>query len=238
MQISSGGSPAKQISDCSGKKKPAPDEAVEVLSGNSVNRVRGIGLDRGIVGWCTAKRSSMKVLKRYANRRLYDAGTSKTVTLDDVARYIREGEEVRVVDNATGEDITVRVLGQTFLRITTEERSAEFGSFLLSSLIREVSQNLSGFLMRLIQGGIGTAWLTPEKLEKIVEDLVQRGELEIGEKPDFVNLLQAQLSQHGEQLKQRAKEAVSQLSDLENPGLEELSGRLEEVARLIKKIGR
>jgi polyhydroxyalkanoate synthesis repressor PhaR len=180
----------------------------------------------------------MKVLKRYANRRLYDAGTSKTVTLDDVARYIREGEEVRVVDNATGEDITVRVLGQTFLRITTEERSAEFGSFLLSSLIREVSQNLSGFLMRLIQGGIGTAWLTPEKLEKIVEDLVQRGELEIGEKPDFVNLLQAQLSQHGEQLKQRAKEAVSQLSDLENPGLEELSGRLEEVARLIKKIGR
>ncbi|PKL30286.1 MAG: hypothetical protein CVV45_18305, partial [Spirochaetae bacterium HGW-Spirochaetae-10] len=52
------------------------------------------------------------------------------------------------------------------------------------------------------------------------------------------NLLQAQLSQHGEQLKQRAKEAVSQLSDLENPGLEELSGRLEEVARLIKKIGR
>ncbi|PKL32671.1 MAG: polyhydroxyalkanoate biosynthesis repressor PhaR, partial [Spirochaetae bacterium HGW-Spirochaetae-10] len=113
----------------------------------------------------------MKVLKRYANRRLYDAGTSKTVTLDDVARYIREGEEVRVVDNATGEDITVRVLGQTFLRITTEERSAEFGSFLLSSLIREVSQNLSGFLMRLIQGGIGTAWLTPEKLEKIVEDL-------------------------------------------------------------------
>src|SRR5690606_34088183 len=98
--------------------------------------------------------------------------------------------------------------------------------------------NLSGFLMRLIQGGIGTAWLTPEKLEKIVEDLVQRGELEISEKPDFVNLLQAQLSQHGEQLKQRAKEAVSQLSDLENPGLEELSGRLEEVARLIKKIGR
>jgi len=179
----------------------------------------------------------MKVLKRYTNRRLYDASTSKTVTLDDVARFIQDGDEVSVIENSSGEDITVRILGQTFLKIATEERSPEFGSFLLSALIREASSNLSGFLMRLIQGGIGTAWLSPSKLEKIVEDLVQRGELEIGEKSDFVTLLQNQLSQHGDWLKQRAKEAAAQLAGLENPGLEELSGRLEEVAKLIKKIG-
>lgn len=183
----------------------------------------------------------MRTLKRYANRRLYDASNSKTVTLEDVADYLRQGEEVKVVDSASGEDLTVKVLGQTFLRITTEERSTEFAVFLLSSLIREVSSNLSGFLMRLLQGGIGTNWLTPAKLEKIVEDLVQRGDVEIGEKPDFIQLLEDQLTRHGDELKQRAKEAISQLKDLPNAGqigLEELSGRLEEMAQLIKKIGK
>lgn len=56
----------------------------------------------------------MKLLKRYANRRLYDPETSKTITLEDVAEMIIKGEEIRVIDNMSGSDITPKILGQTF----------------------------------------------------------------------------------------------------------------------------
>ena len=52
------------------------------------------------------------VIKKYANRRLYHTGTSTYVTLEDLARMVKAGEEFVVTDAKTGEDITRAVLGQ------------------------------------------------------------------------------------------------------------------------------
>jgi len=58
--------------------------------------------------------------------------------------------------------------------------------FLFSSLIREIKENLSNFLIRLIQGGIGTELLNPERLTKIVEEFIGKGDLEIHEKDEYL----------------------------------------------------
>jgi len=50
------------------------------------------------------------VIKKYANRRLYHTGTSTYVTLDDLGRMVRQGEDFVVYDAKTGEDITRQVL--------------------------------------------------------------------------------------------------------------------------------
>jgi polyhydroxyalkanoate synthesis repressor PhaR len=52
------------------------------------------------------------VIKKYANRRLYHTGTSTYVTLEDLARMVKDGEVFVVTDAKTGEDITRAVLGQ------------------------------------------------------------------------------------------------------------------------------
>jgi polyhydroxyalkanoate synthesis repressor PhaR len=52
------------------------------------------------------------IIKKYANRRLYHTGTSTYVTLEDLARMVKSGEEFVVTDAKTGEDITRAVLGQ------------------------------------------------------------------------------------------------------------------------------
>src|ERR1039458_6195766 len=52
------------------------------------------------------------VIKKYENRRLYDTTDSRYVNLDEVAQMLQRGEEVQVVDAATGEDITRLVLTQ------------------------------------------------------------------------------------------------------------------------------
>jgi polyhydroxyalkanoate synthesis repressor PhaR len=49
-------------------------------------------------------------IKRYANRKLYNPETRQYITLDILARMIRQGKEVRVIDHATASDLTRQVL--------------------------------------------------------------------------------------------------------------------------------
>jgi polyhydroxyalkanoate synthesis repressor PhaR len=55
------------------------------------------------------------VIKKYENRRLYDTGASRYVNLEDVARMVREGVEVQVVDARSGEDLTRVILTQVIV---------------------------------------------------------------------------------------------------------------------------
>jgi len=55
------------------------------------------------------------VVKKYENRRLYDTAASRYVNLDDVARMVREGVEVQVVDSRSGEDLTRVILTQVIM---------------------------------------------------------------------------------------------------------------------------
>src|SRR6202035_69894 len=59
-----------------------------------------------------AKSPEPVTIKKYANRRLYNTGTSTYVTLEDLASMVKQGEDFVVFDAKTGEDITRSVLGQ------------------------------------------------------------------------------------------------------------------------------
>ena len=59
-----------------------------------------------------AKNEGPTVIKKYANRRLYNTGTSSYVTLDDLAVMVKKGEDFSVQDAKSGEDITHSVLTQ------------------------------------------------------------------------------------------------------------------------------
>jgi len=63
-----------------------------------------------------------RVIKRYANRKLYDTKDSKYVTLLQIASYVREGEDVQIIDNNTKENLTSVTLAQI---IYEEQRKGE-----------------------------------------------------------------------------------------------------------------
>jgi len=65
-----------------------------------------------------------RLIKRYGSRKLYDTTESRYVALEDVAGFVRDGEEVQVVENKTGEDVTVVVLTQI---ISEEGRNGKSG---------------------------------------------------------------------------------------------------------------
>lgn len=55
------------------------------------------------------------IIKKYENRRLYDTTNSRYINLDEIAELVKDGREVKVVDAATGEDITRVVLTQIIM---------------------------------------------------------------------------------------------------------------------------
>ena len=60
----------------------------------------------------TGQSAEVIVIKKYANRRLYNTATSTYVTLDDLSVMVKGGQNFQVVDAKTGEDITRSVLTQ------------------------------------------------------------------------------------------------------------------------------
>jgi len=81
-----------------------------------------------------AKNDGQIVIKKYANRRLYNTGTSTYVTLDDLAQMVKKGEEFTVQDAKSGDDITHSVLTQ----IIFEQESKHGNTLLPISFLRQL----------------------------------------------------------------------------------------------------
>ena len=100
-----------------------------------------------------------RVIKKYANRRLYDAAASRHVTLEDIHKLIVQGEQVKVVDDKSGEDITRSVL----LQIVAEQE--HFGRPILSVQLLHSILRFYGTAMEEFTG---------QYLEKSVEKLLEQ----------------------------------------------------------------
>ena len=62
------------------------------------------------------------LIKKYANRKLYDTQTSRYITLDGISELVREGHDIQVVDRETGRDLTPLILSQI---VMSEEKRGE-----------------------------------------------------------------------------------------------------------------
>src|SRR5215471_3905107 len=77
-----------------------------------------------------------RIIKRYANRKLYDTEHSRYVTLDQISEMIRNGDDVKIVDNKTKEDLTTVTLAQIIFEEEKKQRS-----FLPLAAMRNIIQS-------------------------------------------------------------------------------------------------
>jgi len=77
-----------------------------------------------------------RLVKRYSNRKLYDTSESRYVTLEEIARWVKGGEEVKILENESGEDLTA----VTFAQIILEEERKKSGLLSLR-VMRELIQH-------------------------------------------------------------------------------------------------
>jgi polyhydroxyalkanoate synthesis repressor PhaR len=113
-----------------------------------------------------------RLIRKYANRRLYDAQDSRHVTLDDLRKLIAGGERIKVVDDKSGEDLTRSILLQI---IATQE---QFGTPVLSTQLLEaiirfygnpIQQMLTTYLERSIGGLLRQQNVMQAEMAKVLE---------------------------------------------------------------------
>ena len=92
------------------------------------------------------------LIKKYGNRRLYDTGDSRYVTLDELAAKIRGGADVRVVDAQSGEDLTQATLTQIVLE--TGNAAKFLPTQLLTQMIRLSDDALAEFFSRYVTSAL------------------------------------------------------------------------------------
>lgn len=90
-----------------------------------------------------------KIIKRYSNRKLYDTESSSYVTLDEIGRMVKDGVDIKIIDNKSKEDLTSITLTQIIL---SEEKKTK--SILPLSTLRNIIQSqgetLTDFFLKKI----------------------------------------------------------------------------------------
>ncbi|MBS1199783.1 MAG: phaR [Proteobacteria bacterium] len=112
-----------------------------------------------------------RLIKKYANRRLYDASISKHVTLADIRQLIVEGEKIRVVEDKTNEDITRLIL----LQVIAEQE--QFGKPILStqlleSIIRFYGAPMQDFMTRYLETSVETFMRQQDAVQKQISQVL------------------------------------------------------------------
>lgn len=189
----------------------------------------------------------MKVIKRYKNRRLYDAETSRTITQFDLARMIREGRQVQVVDSTTGEDITRDVLGRVLL--AESERWGSVGEIreMLRNLIYLGGDKSMSLLKNTILASIGALQVTREKAEKIIDDLIKKGELDRSSRKKAVMELldkadkstadfRKKITKEAEKARKSAGKLAHDLVWVKQADLKKLEAKLNRLAKRVKEL--
>jgi len=115
--------------------------------------------------------TQQRLIKKYANRRLYDATQSRHITLDDIRALIVKGEKLKVVEDKTGHDITRHIL----LQVIAEQE--QFGRPILSTkvleaIIRFYGNAMQGFLAGFLEKSVETFLNQQEALQAQISKIV------------------------------------------------------------------
>jgi len=174
-----------------------------------------------------------RVVKRYANRKLYDTTTSRYVALDDIAALIRGGEEVEVTDNETGADLTAVTLAQIILE--EERRHKDMRSLpLLRGLVRYGGDAIAGMTSR----GMEALGEMREIAERRVSEIVSEGTGRPAILDEVINTSRRQIEDLQSRVDQGIRQSVERLRSYPGIGaeVERLESRVRDIENRIRKL--
>jgi len=124
--------------------------------------------------------NSVVVIKKYANRRLYNTAKSCYVTLDDLAGMVREGQDFIVKDAKSGDDITRSVLAQIIFEEESKGQNLLPVNF-LRQLIGMYGDSLEGFVPGYLEASMDSFAKNQEKMREQIASV-------IGQNPMVANM--------------------------------------------------
>lgn len=159
----------------------------------------------------------MKIIKRYSNRKLYDTSQSSYVTLDEIAEMVRAGEDVQIIDNKSGEDLTRVTLAQIVFENEKKERKG-----LPLQALKMIVQSPADLFNRIRDEVIDIREHTQQQVGRIKEQARQQQEELVSPLRDVIESFQENIDDFQERVDERLRATSSHLRVPLNMMLEEV----------------
>lgn len=118
-----------------------------------------------------------RTIKRYQNRKLYDTTNSRYVTLNDIGEMIKSGEDVKIVDNKTGDDLTSLTLTQIIFEQEKRQKSLLPLQALRDIIRRGPAGQVVDFVVEKIDSGVHSISHARNEVEDYLEKLIRKGDI-------------------------------------------------------------
>ena len=179
-----------------------------------------------------------KLIKRYTNRKLYDTVESRYVTLDEIGEMIKQGVEVKIVDNRSKEDLTSVTLAQIIFE--EEKKKSRMPLIVLREIIRHPGESISGFIQKEVTPRVNSI---REGAESRLDKLLRRdeGSTESMSPAELIKSSQRLLEEWQRKIDERIKHGVENVAgSLPALGrdLQALTQRLETLEKKLDELER
>ncbi|MET3599598.1 polyhydroxyalkanoate synthesis repressor PhaR [Martelella mangrovi] len=174
-------------------------------------------------------RDGPTAIKKYANRRLYNTGTSSYVTLEDLADMVKQGEEFTVQDAKSGDDITHTVLTQIIF-----EQEAKSGQGVLPvSFLREIIGYYGDQMQAMLPGFLDNAMKAFSEQQAHMREQMDKALYENPLKREYYRKEEAARRSGLGASSYRTKAAADD-SDAEEPAVHAVTGDLDDLRNQLR----
>ena len=140
-----------------------------------------------------AKSSEPTVIKKYANRRLYNTGTSTYVTLEDLAEMVKRGEEFEVEDAKTGDDLTHGVLTQIIFELEHKNGETMLPIPFLRQIIGLYGDQMQTLVPSFLEQSMANFTREQERMRSEMAGLFTQNPIEVMKSGQAVKMVESQV---------------------------------------------
>ncbi len=116
------------------------------------------------------KEQEVRIVKRYQNRKLYDTHNSCYVTLDEIGQMVKQGEDVKIIDNRSGDDLTSVTLTQIIFEEEKKKKSL-LPLATLKNIIQTGGESLANFLQKPLNTAVSSITNVKGEAEKVIDKI-------------------------------------------------------------------
>jgi polyhydroxyalkanoate synthesis repressor PhaR len=161
------------------------------------------------------KKSETTVIKKYANRRLYNTGTSTYVTLEDLSEMVKRGDEFEVQDAKTGEDLTHTVLTQIIFELENKNGETMLPVPFLRQLISFYGDQMQTVVPSYLEHTMAAFTKEQERMREQMTQLFKQTPMDVFKSGSAVKAMEAQVRRNMEVF----QEAMRMMTPFGAPGI-------------------
>jgi polyhydroxyalkanoate synthesis repressor PhaR len=181
----------------------------------------------------------MHRIKKYANRKMYDRTDKRYITMDQLSELIKSGEEVSIVDNNTGEDLTSAIVSQLIGREKTG-RDKGVSSRVLMQLLRKGGGTLGDYAKKYTSLWQSAFTMAEGEVDKLINRLVKDKELSRSEgsklKNELVGYADSMKGWISDIIDKRISDALDVMNLPTKDSVNALAARVDALAEKIEKL--